>query len=49
MKPTGISENLRELADRLPTTPGVYLFKDESGRVIYVGKAQSLRDRKSVV
>ena len=28
-----------------PTTPGVYLFKDSAGRVIYVGKAKSLRSR----
>ena len=29
----------------LPTRPGVYLFKDVTGTVIYVGKAKSLRDR----
>ncbi|MDA0658196.1 MAG: excinuclease ABC subunit UvrC [Planctomycetota bacterium] len=28
-----------------PTTPGVYLFKDSAGRVIYVGKATNLRAR----
>ena len=31
----------------LPTTPGVYLFKDEKGKVIYVGKAKNLRRRLS--
>ena len=36
---------LREKADRLPTSPGVYLMKDASGVVIYVGKAISLRNR----
>jgi excinuclease ABC subunit C len=30
-----------------PTTPGVYLMKDEQGRVIYVGKAKNLRSRAS--
>ncbi len=30
---------------RLPDHPGVYLFKDASGGVLYVGKAQSLRHR----
>ena len=30
-----------------PTTPGVYLFKDSAGRVIYVGKAKNLRARAS--
>ena len=28
-----------------PTKPGVYLMKDDRGRVLYVGKAQSLRNR----
>ncbi|WP_439646705.1 excinuclease ABC subunit UvrC [Salidesulfovibrio brasiliensis] len=28
-----------------PRSPGVYLMKDEKGRIIYVGKALSLRDR----
>ncbi|MEZ6105756.1 MAG: nucleotide excision repair endonuclease [Pirellulaceae bacterium] len=28
-----------------PATPGVYLFKDAAGRVIYVGKAKRLRSR----
>ncbi len=30
-----------------PTTPGVYLMKDADGKVIYVGKAKSLRSRAS--
>ena len=30
---------------RLPREPGVYLFKDDQGRVIYVGKAKELRIR----
>ena len=29
----------------LPAKPGVYLFKDKQGKVIYVGKATSLRNR----
>ena len=37
----------REQARDLPTTPGVYLMKDERGRVIYVGKAVNLRSRVS--
>ncbi len=38
----------KELAEKLaslPDRPGVYLFKDERGKVIYVGKAASLRHR----
>jgi excinuclease ABC subunit C len=31
--------------DGVPTKPGVYLFRDEGGRVLYVGKARSLRAR----
>ena len=31
----------------VPARPGVYLFRDTSGRVIYVGKAKSLRSRVS--
>jgi excinuclease ABC subunit C len=45
MKETRVSDVLREQADRLPANPGVYLFRDEDGRVLYVGKAQSLRTR----
>ncbi|HUL34678.1 MAG TPA: excinuclease ABC subunit UvrC [Candidatus Eisenbacteria bacterium] len=35
----------REKAGLLPESPGVYLFKDASGKVVYVGKARSLRNR----
>src|SRR5947209_16250837 len=34
-----------EKVKQFPTTPGVYLMKDEQGRVIYVGKAKNLRSR----
>ena len=35
----------REKAAQLPESAGVYLFKDASGTILYVGKATSLRDR----
>jgi DNA polymerase III subunit epsilon len=33
------------LTARLPRTPGVYVFRDRGGRVLYVGKAANLRSR----
>ncbi|NOX59002.1 MAG: GIY-YIG nuclease family protein, partial [Planctomycetes bacterium] len=36
---------LRELIQKFPKTPGVYLMKDAEGRVLYVGKAKDLRSR----
>ncbi len=33
------------LSDQLPPAPGVYLFRDRNGAVIYVGKATNLRQR----
>lgn len=38
-------EVLARKAKKLPDGAGVYLFKDESGEVIYVGKASTLRSR----
>src|SRR5262252_2549772 len=35
----------KDQAAQLPEHPGVYVFKDATGRVIYVGKANSLRNR----
>ena len=35
----------KEQLKALPTKPGVYLFKDEAGKALYVGKAASLRQR----
>ncbi len=41
------SDALREKVRALPDTPGVYLMKDRLGRIIYVGKAKSLKKRVS--
>jgi len=37
----------RPKAGEIPTQPGVYRFRDKAGRVLYVGKANSLRARLS--
>jgi excinuclease ABC subunit C len=41
----GPAESVAEQRKRLPDQPGVYLFKDERGAVLYVGKATSIRKR----
>ena len=40
-----LASNLEDKLKAVPTRPGVYLMKDAAGRVIYVGKAASLRNR----
>jgi len=40
-----LPDSLRAVLRRLPTSPGVYLMKHADGRVLYVGKADSLRSR----
>src|SRR5271167_3371902 len=45
---TGTTDGHASLAEQrraLPDQPGVYLFRDARGRVIYVGKAKSVRKR----
>ncbi|MDY3865469.1 MAG: excinuclease ABC subunit UvrC [Eubacteriales bacterium] len=39
--------DLRRKAAALPLCPGVYLMKDESGKIIYVGKSRKLKNRVS--
>ncbi len=40
-----MTPRLQATLEHLPDKPGVYLFKDAAGLVLYVGKAQSLRNR----
>lgn len=40
-------QELRKKAMALPKTPGVYLMKNDKGKIIYVGKAKALKNRVS--
>jgi excinuclease ABC subunit C len=40
-----VTPQLKATLAKLPTVPGVYLMKDARGAVLYVGRAQSLRNR----
>jgi DNA polymerase-3 subunit epsilon len=42
---TSAQRRKRHLAEHLPHEPGVYLFRDEQGRVLYVGTSKDLRTR----
>jgi excinuclease ABC subunit C len=39
------ADRIEEQLKRVPTRPGVYLFRNAGGEVLYVGKAKSLRPR----
>ncbi|MFW6124122.1 MAG: excinuclease ABC subunit UvrC [Acidobacteriota bacterium] len=38
-------QKLKKSAHKLPLKPGIYLFKDQNNRIIYIGKARSIKDR----
>lgn len=40
-----VSEEVLEKISHLPTTPGVYIWRDQYKRIIYVGKAINIRNR----
>ena len=45
-----MTEKLRKLKDKankLPLTPGVYIMKNKEGKIIYIGKAKALKNRVS--
>jgi excinuclease ABC subunit C len=46
-EPPEALEALRERVARLPRSPGIYQWKDRHGAILYVGKANDLRDRVS--
>ena len=45
MTPRYGSDHIREQLTQVPDAPGVYLWKDAAGTVLYVGKAKALRKR----
>lgn len=40
-----VNERLRDKANSLPQSPGVYIMRDKNGTVIYVGKSKKLKNR----
>ena len=36
---------IKEKLNKLPTEPGVYIFRDKAGKILYIGKATNLRSR----
>ena len=38
-------KQLKQKANNLPLEPGVYIMKDKSGKIIYIGKAKALKNR----
>lgn len=40
-----VNDNIRAKVEALPESPGVYRWKDENGKIIYVGKAKNLKNR----
>jgi excinuclease ABC subunit C len=40
-----LMEKMTDKLTKLPTTPGVYFYKDAKGEIIYIGKAANLRNR----
>lgn len=40
-----ISDTVKKILSDLPETPGVYFFRDKAGKILYIGKATSLKDR----
>lgn len=39
------TEHVKNIVSNLPYNPGIYMMRDENGKIIYVGKAISLRKR----
>ncbi|HEY2107257.1 MAG TPA: excinuclease ABC subunit UvrC [Candidatus Binataceae bacterium] len=44
-QPAASDDEIQRKLDQVPPEPGVYLLRDKAGKVLYVGKAKSLRPR----
>lgn len=42
---TDVKESIKEKLETIPTSPGIYQFKNLSDKIIYIGKAKNLRNR----
>ena len=42
-----INKKIRSLVKNIPKDPGVYFFKDKNNKILYIGKAKSLKSRVS--
>jgi len=40
-----VSFNLNKDEKKIPSNPGIYLMKDKTGKIIYIGKAKNLKNR----
>ena len=42
-----INKDIKGLVKSIPKDPGVYFFKDKNNKILYIGKAKSLKNRVS--
>ncbi len=40
-------KKISKILSKIPTYPGVYFFKDNNGKILYIGKAKNLKKRVS--
>ncbi len=43
------NEKVQNALSTLPDSPGVYLFRDDEGTIIYIGKALSLKESRQIL
>ncbi|MEE2961559.1 MAG: GIY-YIG nuclease family protein [Myxococcota bacterium] len=42
---TALSKKIEDKLKELPTQPGIYIFIDAKGKILYIGKAKNLKSR----